>query len=270
MVSLLLGHRPAAASALPTVRAREPLLHVAAAAGHVSVGAMLLEGSVGELCVDELDRFGCTALHKAVANNRLEFIQQVLLPHRASLNISDRIYNETALMKACKRGLKDVIRLLLQQDGIDIHARTRCGDTAASLCRPTVPQDLRSLLATPISPSSIAAAAPPHSKRGQTRLASPTGEMHRVHVDMKSEKYLQQLEDANATCPLKLKAVSRTMANQIIKARTAMNLTQAALAGRVAVGKQVIQRLEAAEGIPDVNIVRKVGRVLGISLITTN
>ena len=269
MVSLLLEHQRLPTSAPPS-SAREPLLHIAAAYGHVAVAVLLMGGHSGGgggggggLCVDELDRFGYTALHKAVANNRLEFIEQVLLPHRASLNISDSIHQETALMKACKRGLADVIRLLLRQDGIDTLARTRCGDTAASLCRPSVPQELRTLLhgtSSSAGSTATATAPPSHSGRDPAR---------RVNMDMKSEKYLQQLEDSTAACPFKVRAVTRTMAQEIVRARTALNLTQAALAGRVGVSRQVIQQLEAATGIQDINLVRRVGKALCISLHST-
>ena len=261
MVSMLLRYRPSPATATDLV-GREPLLHVAATHGHVAVAMVLIgEGAGGSgLCVDETDRFGCTALHKAVSHNRLDFIEQVLLLHRANVNIADSIYQETALMKACKLGLMGVIRLLLQQDGVDTLARSRSGETAASLCRRSVSQDVRALLLIPT------AAPPSRSGRSRKSLREDNGG---VAMDMRSEKYLQQLEDSTTICPVKLRTVTKKMAGEIARARTAKRFTQAELARRLSVSKQVIQQLEAAKGIPDIHLIRRLNQELCVSLIAT-
>ena len=261
MVSMLLRYRPSPATATDLV-GREPLLHVAATHGHVAVALVLIgEGAGGSgLCVDETDRFGCTALHKAVSHNRLDFIEQVLLLHRANVNIADTIYQETALMKACKLGLMGVIRLLLQQDGVDTLARNRSGETAASLCRRSVSQDIRALLPIP------SAAPPSRSGRSRKSLREDNGG---VAMDMRSEKYLQQLEDSTTICPVKLRTVTKKMAAEIARARTAMRFTQAELARRLSVSKQVIQQLEAAKGISDIHLIRRLNQELCVSLIAT-
>ena len=263
MVSMLLRYRPSPATATDLV-GREPLLHVAATHGHVAVALVLIGVGVGGsgLCVDEQDRFGCTALHKAVSHNRLDFIEQVLLLHRANVNIADTIYQETALMKACKLGLMGVIRLLLQQDGVDTLARNRSGETAASLCRRSVSQDVRALLPIP----SAAAAPPSRSGRSRKSLREENGG---VAMDMRSEKYLQQLEDSTTICPVKLRTVTKKMAGEIARARTAKRFTQAELARRLSVSKQVIQQLEAAKGISDIHLIRRLNQELCVSLIAT-
>lgn len=103
-------------------RKSEPLLLIAAAEGHCEIGQLLLAHFTGT--VNTRDRFGYTALHKAVTGQHKDFIEQVLLPNQVDLNIADDVYNETALMKACKLGYAEIARILLSQEGIDVTPRT--------------------------------------------------------------------------------------------------------------------------------------------------
>lgn len=114
----------------------EPVLLVAATGGHCVLAAQILareDSSFGD--VNIRDRFGNTALHKAAVANQLDFIASVLLPHHIDINAKDTVYEETALLKACRLGHESIARLLLEQDGIDAAAKNRSGDTALSLTR---------------------------------------------------------------------------------------------------------------------------------------
>ena len=84
-------------------------------------------------------------------------------------------------------------------------------------------------------------------------------------MNMKSEKYLQQLDDSNS---IKLGIITAKMGRDIAKARIAHGMTQAKLAACLSVSKQVIRQYEAAQVVPDINILRAISRLLHISLLT--
>jgi len=142
VVALLLEFNPIVYYGKPH-RKSEPLLLTAAAEGHSEIGLLLLTHLSG--AVNMRDKYGYTALHKAVTGQHKDFIERVLLPHQVDLNIADEVYNETALMKACKLGYAEIARLLLSQEGIDVTAKNRSGATALTMIRTTY-EDIRVML----------------------------------------------------------------------------------------------------------------------------
>lgn len=387
IVSLLLQ---ISSSAL--AKGSEPLFLRAAAAGHVDTAEVLLANNAQ---VNETDKFGYTALHKAVIGNHLDFIKKILLPRKVDLNASDYVSNETAIMKACRLGHEDIVSLLLQQDGINVIEKNHSGDTALTLCRQSLSDDLKAAIASaavshedilPLcSTKEIAerqsqqvqlcqtvfgdavvllralpsdASDPtcrvlvklsscsdpcPSQEKGEVNLEFEMGEHYPIMRDpnprsfysrlriltntsmglesssfkaledklrltilnggtfydtildakkwliskttyviaftnsrsnteirtktmnMKSEKYLQQLDDSNS---IKLGIITAKMGRDIAKARIAHGMTQAKLAACLSVSKQVIRQYEAAQVVPDINILRAISRLLHISLLT--
>ncbi|MCC7406702.1 MAG: ankyrin repeat domain-containing protein [Phycisphaeraceae bacterium] len=95
-------------------------LTLAALGGHVEIARMLLENGASV----DLPAADGTALLMAAWGSHDEMVK-LLLQYRADPNIPSHS-GETPLMAATFRGLKDIVRVLLEH-GADIHRRTTSG-----------------------------------------------------------------------------------------------------------------------------------------------
>ena len=107
----------------------QPLLIVAARAGHIPVVETLLKGGAR---VDAVDPEGYSALMRAAEKGDVE-IADILLRRNASVRGQNR-QGQTALMIASGRGYAEIVRLLLEKKA-EPNSRDFTGRTALSYAR---------------------------------------------------------------------------------------------------------------------------------------
>jgi len=86
-------------------------LHIAAAKGHIKVVDMLCKWSPG--AIDNLAKFGRTALHSAAYVGSNVAMIGCLLRNNANIDLREGIYGQSALHVACARGHTHVAEFLL-------------------------------------------------------------------------------------------------------------------------------------------------------------
>lgn len=88
------------------------ILYVSATTGDVSVPRFLLKFAKLNFDLNTLDNFGDAILHRAVWNNRIDFLKYIVPAHRPNLNVID-MYDRTPLHVAAHLGNIYIVRFLV-------------------------------------------------------------------------------------------------------------------------------------------------------------
>ena len=99
--------------------------------GWMQVLSLLLEEFLAN--VDEQDKEGCTGLHRAILNRRLDIVRKLVEEFKADLHLLNR-NQETYLFVAVEAGGYDICKYLIER-GIDRDKINSFGQTAAKLVK---------------------------------------------------------------------------------------------------------------------------------------
>eukprot|EP01006_Ploeotia_vitrea_P057465 TRINITY_DN68179_c1_g1_i1.p1 TRINITY_DN68179_c1_g1~~TRINITY_DN68179_c1_g1_i1.p1 ORF type:complete len:160 (+),score=12.97 TRINITY_DN68179_c1_g1_i1:22-480(+) len=93
--------------------------------------ASLLQRGLNVNCADGS---GCTPLHYACSNGRLEVVKVLMQQKEINVNVQD-YYGHTPLHWACMGGHAEVVQHLLTDRNLDISLQTNLGKTALDLAK---------------------------------------------------------------------------------------------------------------------------------------